>query len=484
MHSFDLSLEHITKVEGNASLHLKVVDGKVADVKFAIMEYKRFFTEAMKGKDVAAIPAHLARICGTCSNSHIMCSIEACENALGISPSPQTKILRVLTMHGLMIRDHALHLYLFSMPDIFGKDAFLDLDESDPVQHQFLHDGFDVKSAGNFLATLIAGRSVHATNPVIGGFLKFPDQSEVNEAIKKLQNIRPAVLRLIEVFKNAPSHFDRKTKYMALVPGDTFGYINGTIVTSSGEKYEEKDFRSHLERTVLPYSQAVAFTYSGEGYMVGALARMNLAKDKLHPKTTESLGDTLNLFPSTDIYRNNLAQAIEILHSVDESIDILSKNVFKPEPLVKGEVKESVGVGVIEAPRGTLYHKVVLGADGKVTGGEVVVPTGQNQINIERDIAILVQNLIDKPEYAEGSPEAKDKINLEIEKLIRAYDPCMSCAAHFLKVEWEEKQWYNSSRKESLWNKFLVRGFFCVMPGPVQKTSYKPKKSARKISIN
>lgn len=439
MHSFDLNMEHITKVEGNASLKLKVEEGKVTDVKFAIAEYKRFFTEALKGKAIGAVPAHLARICGTCSNAHIICSIEACENALGIEPSAQTKLLRALTVHGLIIRDHALHLYLFSMPDIFGKDAFLDLDESDSVQHQLLHDGFDTKSAGNFLATLIAGRSVHATNPVVGGFLKFPDQAGVDEAIKKLQSVRPAVLRLIEVFKNAPFHFDRKTKFMALVPESSFGYTSGSIVTSTGENYPEGEFRSHLERTVLPYSQASAYTYKGEGYMVGALARINLAKDKLHSKTKESAADALKLFPSTDIFYNNLAQAIEILHSVDESIDILSNNKFAPEPVVKAENKNAVGIGVIEAPRGTLYHKIVLGADGKVKEGEVVVPTGQNQINIERDIAVLVQSLIDKPEYADGSEETKGKIGLEIEKLIRAYDPCMSCASHFLKVEWEEK---------------------------------------------
>lgn len=442
MHTVDLSLEHITKVEGNASLRLKIEDGKVSDVKFQAEEYKRFFTEAMKGKAVNAIPAHLARICGTCSNSHMMCAIEACENALGIKPSEQTKVLRALTMHGLMIRDHALHLYLFCMPDIFGKDAFLELDENDPIQHQVLHDGFDMKSAGNFLATLIAGRSVHATYPVIGGFLHFPDEAGVNEAIEKLKNIRPAVLRLIEIFKNAPWHFDRKTKYMGLLPDESYGYITGKIKTSEGEIFEEKDFRNHLEKTVLPYSQAIGYTYEGEGYMVGSLARLNLAKEKLHTKTLESIPEVLNLFPSTDIYYNNLAQAVEILHSIDESIDILSKNKFVTEPLVKqaGVPKAgAVGIGVIEAPRGTLYHKVVMDNDGKIESGEVVVPTGQNQINIERDVAVLVQRLIDSPENSGKleSDEIKQKITFEIEKLIRAYDPCISCAAHFLKVEWE-----------------------------------------------
>ncbi|MGC9968500.1 MAG: nickel-dependent hydrogenase large subunit [Minisyncoccia bacterium] len=429
MHTFDLTMEGITKVEGSAGLSLHVEEGKVTDVKFAITEYKRFFTEAMKGKSVMAIPQHLARICGTCSNAHLMCSIEACEHALGIEPTAQTKTLRALTMHGLMIRDHALHLYLFSMPDIFGKDAFLDFDENVEAEHQLLHDGFGVKGAGNFLATLVAGRSVHAVYPTIGGFLKFPDEAGVAEAIKKLESVRPAALRLIEIFKNAPFHFDRKTQFMALVPDGSYGYIDGTIITSKGEVFPEREFHRHLEQVVLPYSQASAYLYGGEGYMVGALARLSIAKDKLHPRTKESLGDVLDLFPSTDIFYNNLAQAIEILHSIDESIDILKNNKFVPEPIIKVPNREATGVGVVEAPRGTLYHKVVIGADGLVKEGEVIVPTGQNQVNIEKDIATLVQGLLpDTP---------KEKIEFEIEKLVRAYDPCMSCAAHFLKVKWD-----------------------------------------------
>ena len=432
MHTFDLSMEHITKIEGAASLSVKVEDDKVKEVKFQTVEYKRFFTEALKGKPIMAVPAHLARICGTCSNAHIMCAIEACENALGITPSEQTRLLRVLTFHGLIVRDHALHLYLFSLPDIYNKDSFLEFDENNPEEHQLLHDGFDIKAAGNFLATLIAGRSVHATYPTIGGFLHFPDKDGISEAAKKLTAIRPAALRIIEVFKKAPFHFDRKTKYMALVPEKSFGYINGKIVTSKGESYGEDKFRDHLEHVVLPYSQASAYQYEGEGYMVGSLARINLAKDKLHPKTKESLGEVLNLFPSTDIYYNNLAQAIEILHSVDEAIEQLSTVNFAPEPMVKKPNRDAVGVGVVEAPRGTLYHKIVLGANGMIKEGEVIVPTGQNQINIERDVGTLIERLL-----PEDLP--KEKIEFEIEKLIRAYDPCMSCAAHFLKVDWNGK---------------------------------------------
>jgi sulfhydrogenase subunit alpha len=429
MHTVDLKFDHFTKVEGAATLDVAIRDGKVEEVHFKIEEYKRFFTKAMEGKPIIALPQLLARICGTCSNAHILCSIEACEHALDIEPSPQTKFLRQLTMYGLNIRDHALHLYLFAMPDIYGKDAFLDFDENDPEQHQLLHDAFEMKSAGNYLATIVAGRSVHATYPTIGGFAHFPSKEEIDEAIKKMENVRPAVLRLVEVFKKAPFHFDRKTSFMSLVPKDIYGFIDGVIKTDDGEIIEENDYRDHLERVVLPYSQASAYQHKRGSYMVGSLARMNLAKDLLHPKTKESAGSTLDMFPSTDIFMNNVAQAIEILHSLDHAIEILKSNQIISESIIKKEPTDAVGLGVVEAPRGTLYHKYDLGKDGLVKSGEVIVPTGQNQVNIEEDIFVLIQNLL---------PDApQEKMKFEVEKLIRAYDPCMSCAAHFLKVNWK-----------------------------------------------
>ncbi|KKS38341.1 MAG: hypothetical protein A3G49_06035 [Candidatus Sungbacteria bacterium RIFCSPLOWO2_12_FULL_41_11] len=424
----DLNLDRLTKVEGSASLEIRVRGGKVEYARFKINEYKRFFTKALEGKPIIALPQLLSRICGTCSNAHILASIEACEHALDIEPSEQTKILRDLTMDGLNIRDHALHLYLFSMPDIFGKDAFLDFDENNPVEHQMLHDGFEIKAAGNFLASLIAGRSVHATYPVVGGFTHFPEKDGIEEAVKKLEAARPAVLRLIDVFKNCPFSFDRQTKFMALVPKDKYGFIDGCIQTGEGECIEERDYREHLEHVVLPYSQASAYKHSRGSYMVGALARVNLAKHLLHPKTKEMLADTLSIFPSTDVFRNNLAQAVEILHCLDSALEILKTFEFKAEPVIKKPPREAVGVGVVEAPRGTLYHQYHLAKSGIVTEGEVIVPTGQNQINIEEDIFALVQKLLPSAE--------KEQIQFEVEKLIRAYDPCMSCAAHFLKVKW------------------------------------------------
>ncbi len=429
----NINLEHITKIEGDASISITVEDGKATKAQFKTEEYKRFFTEAMKGKSVLAIPAHLSRICGTCSNAHVLAAIEACEMALDIQPTKQTEMLRALTMHGLTIRDHALHLYLFCMPDLYGIDAFLDMDENDPHQNQLLHDAFNIKAAGNMLATVIAGRSIHAMYPAIGGFIKFPDEIQIKETIEKLESVREASLRLVTEYVNAPFNFDRHTDYMALLPDEGYGYINGRVRTSKGEIYDEKRYRELVEHVVLPYSQASAYQYKGDSYMVGALARMNIAQGKLHPKTIESCKGALALFPSTNIFHNNLAQAIEVVHSIDESIELLKNNKIEKEPLIKKPYRDAIGIGVIEAPRGALYHKLHVGEDGKIIEGEVIVPTGQNQINIEEDCGRLVEDLV-----AKGITD-EEEITFELEKLIRAYDPCMSCAAHFLKVKLDIK---------------------------------------------
>lgn len=426
--SADICIDGLSKIEGNASIEIKIEDNKVKGVHFKIAEGKRFFTRSMEGKPIAAIPQLLSRICGTCSNAHLLCAIEACERALDITPSDQTMALRHLTMYGLNIRDHALHLYLFAMPDLFGKDAFLEFDENDPLQHQLLHDAFEIKAAGNYLSTIIAGRCVHAMNPTIGGYFKIPTQEEVDEAISKLEAIRPAALRLIKVFEDCDFRFDRKTHYMGLVSEEKFCFLEGIIINDTGERIEEKNFADHLEHVVLPYSEASAYTYHGKSYLVGALARINLEKDILHKDTIASLGKTLDRFPSTNIFDNNLAQAIEVLHSIDDALELLRSHTFKKEALIKKPNRDAVGVGVIEAPRGLLFHQIELQKDGKIKQGKVVVPTGQNQVNIEADVGKLVEDLLPKMD--------RDKIPAEIEKLIRAYDPCISCAVHFLKVKW------------------------------------------------
>ena len=424
MKKADISIQNISKVEGHAGLDVKVRDNKVQAVHIRFTDNKRFFTQAIRGQNIKVIPQMVARICGTCSIAHTMCSIEAVEKALGIEVTNQTSLLKKLITYGLIIRDHALHLYIFSLPDVFGKDSVLDFDWK---ENKFLHDGFSIKKAGNMLSTAVGGRAVHAPLPQIGGFSKIPDAKALEDCYEQLEAAREKLPDMLEIFSNSNVDYTRKTNFVGLKAAK-FDFLEGELCSTTGVCVPEKAFFSHLEKTVLPYSQAVGYRFKGKTYMVGALARINLNKDALHKKTRKDAGKYLKTFPSDNIFHNNLAQGIEIMHSIDHSMEIIENTNFGNEKPVSFEPEESEGVGVIEAPRGTLFYRLSMNSKGVVKEGTIVVPTQQNQINMELDIKKLVQESINKL--------SREQIELEIEKLIRAYDPCISCATHFLKVNW------------------------------------------------
>ena len=424
MHQGDLniSISKLSKIEGHADLDIKIRDGKVEDVNLRVMENKRFFEQAVKGRPYRSVPQLVSRICGTCSIAHLTGCIEAVEKTLGLSPSPQTILMRKLTMYSLMIRDHALHLYYFILPDVFGLDSILELaDKKKELIHQSLH----VKEAGNNLSNLIAGRAVHAPFEQIGGFSHLPEKEKIEPAIKELKSVRRFVLELAEILYNCEWEFKRKTNFVALTTPD-FSFLEGVIKSTSGAVIEEENYWDHLQNVVVPYSKASGFEFEGKEFMVGALARINLNKESLHPNTKKDMKKYLDVFPSNNIYHTNLAQAIEILHSIDHSIEILENTEFKKEQIIKPSKEDGEGAGVIEAPRGTLYYWLAIN-EGKIRYVNLVIPTAQNLVNIREDIRNLVQPLI---------KDGEEVIRTEVEKLIRAYDPCMSCASHFLKINW------------------------------------------------
>ncbi|MBU0760139.1 MAG: nickel-dependent hydrogenase large subunit [Nanoarchaeota archaeon] len=485
MKTVDISIQNISKVEGHADLDVKVVNGKVEKVKLALTDNKRFFTEAIRGQTIDSLPQAVARICGTCSIAHTMCCIEAIERALGVKVSEQAMALKKLTMYGMMIRDHALHVYLFSLPDVFGKDSVLDFVGEEA---QYLKDSFVVKRAGNNLSTVVAGRAVHAPYPVVGGFMETPKDNDLKALIPELKEARERMMKVLGVYAKAKVDYVRETNFVAL-SGPEFNFLGDYILTSDGKKIPEENYFEHLDKVVIPYSQAVGYEFEDDTYMLGALARLNLNKDKLHKNTKKDCARYLKMFPSNNIFLNNLAQAIEIVHSIDHSIEIIQGWKFKSEAPPKLEYKDCEGVGVIEAPRGLLYYKLALKKDGTIKEGRIITPTQQNQINMELDIKKLVQAEIDK-RTGEGSGvgverdsgsggsvkgkgelgggnysgvgskkglggedfggggksglgelgvKDKEEIQYEMEKLIRSYDPCISCATHFLKVNWDEK---------------------------------------------
>jgi len=421
--TFDINIKDISKTEGHANLEIKVRNGKVENVKLKISENKRFFTQGVRNKPFISVPQLVSRICGTCSIAHMTCNIEAIEKALGIKPSEQTMTLRKLAMYGTMIRDHAMHLYFFSLPDLLGKDSVLDFDES---QNHLLEQAFAVKAVGNNLSKVVAGRAVHAPYEQIGYFSNIPKKEEIKKLIAELKSNRENILDLIKIFYDCDFKLERERRFVALVTDD-FSFLEGVVKTSDGETIPEGDYWDYVDRVVIPYSQATGFEFEGKEYVVGALARMDLNRYALNKNTNRDVGKFLKVFPSKNIFHNNLAQAIEILNSIDNSIEILESTHFNVEKIPKIKIKEGKGVGVVEAPRGTLYHMVDLDKNGKLRYANFVIPTAQNQIEMQNDIKILVQKIIDKD---------KHYIQHEVEKLIRAYDPCMTCATHFLRIKW------------------------------------------------
>jgi sulfhydrogenase subunit alpha len=428
-HDLNISINKLSKIEGHADLDIVIRDREVQSVHLRVEENKRFYTKAVEGKPAVSVPQLVSRICGTCSVAHLTCAIEAVEKALGIIPSAQTILMRKLMMYSLMIRDHALHLYFFALPDIFGIDSILDLPDKDK---DLIHEALHIKEAGNNLSILIGGRSVHAPFETVGGFTNEIDKKKIKPIIKELKNVRKYILNIAEIYLKSGFELKRKTNFVALKTSD-FSFLEGKICSTSGLCLEEKDYGGHLKDIVTPYSQALNYELDGREYMVGSLSRLNLNKDALHKETKKSMKKYLDLFPSYNIYDNNLAQAIEIMHSIDHSIEILENNDFKKEALATAKKQDGEGVGVIEAPRGTLYYKFKI-KEGKVVKADIITPTAQNLINMREDLRQLVSVVChsDKPE------ETWEKlIKKQAEKIIRAYDPCMSCASHFLKINWK-----------------------------------------------
>jgi coenzyme F420-reducing hydrogenase alpha subunit len=421
---FELEIKNISKIEGHTHIDIKAKNGKVSSCKLKISENKRFFTTAIKGAKYSMVPVTMSRICGTCSSAHVLCATEAVERAFGVKPSEQTFVLRNLLMYASQLRDHAMHLYFFCLPDLFNKDSVLDFNDK---ELEWVKDGFAIKAAGNLLATVIGGRPIHPHFPLIGGFSKIPEKEALENAKKQLIAVRPKILKIIDLFYNDKSTFKRKTNYVALVNND-FNYLKGVLKTAKGTLIKEENYGDHLQKVVLPYSTALGVEFESKEYMVGSLARMNLNKESLNKNTARDAKKYLDVFPSDCIFRNNLAQAIEMLHDLDASLELLDYD-FKKEAPVAVKPRAGVGVGVVEAPRGTLYYHIEFDSNGVVKNASICIPTQQNIIHLEKDIAGYVEQMLAKK-------MSKTRIGHEVEKMIRAYDPCMSCATHFLKINW------------------------------------------------
>jgi coenzyme F420-reducing hydrogenase alpha subunit len=419
-----IKLDTITKIEGHARLKVKVKKGEVKEARIEVYEGARFFEGILKGRRYDEV-AHLAsRICGVCSQAHLITALKAIEEALNIKNSEQTELLRELLLIGQIIQSHSLHLYFLGLPDYLGFENAIAMASKYPKE---VKRALKIKRLGNDICTKIGGREVHSITAVLGGFSKIPKQEELDELLKEVKTAKKEILKTVNLFENLLyPKFERKTEYIALRKENTYALLHGNISSTEGLNITHDLYNEYLEEYAKGYSTAKFVVSEGKGYMVGALARLNLNRRMLSKDARIFLKKSKFNFPNYSPFVNNFAQALELVHLVDRAIEILENLRIRDEKPIKFKPKSGHGISATEAPRGMLIHEYELNKKGDVAKANIITPTTQNLKNIEDDIKVFLPGILDKSE---------DEVKLELEKLIRSYDPCISCSTHFLKLD-------------------------------------------------
>ncbi|GJQ60075.1 MAG: Ni/Fe hydrogenase subunit alpha [Candidatus Scalindua sp. AMX11] len=427
MHDFHADIEHITRVEGHGNIVIDVKGGKIRTLRMDIVESPRFFEAMALGRTYSEVAHITSRICGICAVTHTTTSIKAIESALDFNPSVQTIKLRKLLLNAEFIQSHILHLYFLAAPDFFGTGSVFGMvgDNKEDVLR-----GMRLKTLANELCALVGGRHIHPITLKIGCFSKNPEPRELSDFKKRIEDSRDEMDETVKFFKNLKiPEFERETEYISLTQPDEYALYDGKIKSSdSGEEIETSDYLDRVREFMVTHSTAKHAKSKRDSYMVGALARFNNNYDQLHPKAKESAMEMGLRHPCYNPYMNNIAQVVETVHCFEESICLIDDLISAGLKDEKREIgpKKGRGVGATEAPRGTLYHEHKLDETGKVTYANYIIPTAQNLANIENDLLSIVPTLLNKQ---------KEEIIVDIEMLVRAYDPCISCATHLMKVE-------------------------------------------------
>lgn len=424
-----IKLNHITKVEGHASLEIEIDKGLLTKCNLQAIEGARFFEGIVVGKHFNDVKEITSRICGICSVAHSMASLHAVENALNVQVSQQTKLLRELMTIGERIRSHATHLYFLSLPDFLGYESALQMA---PKYQEEVENALALMKIGNIIVEKVGGRQMHPVSSVVGGFTHVPSNTDRKMLQEELKKYRLAAINTLKIFLelNYPD-IQQKIEHMSLEQDNTFPLLTGDVISDNGFRMHPSEYKKFLTEYLTPYATSKFAIKEGKEYMTGALARVNTNYFKLSKDVRAMLDGSTISFPSKNPFHNLVAQAIELVHWLDRGIDILD-NEFTFEGLPKIGNKAGLGISATEAPRGILYHEYDIDENGIIKSCNIITPTVQNLANMELDIKTYVQQMLDKK-------KKQNHIVMEIEKLIRAYDPCFSCSTHFLQVDWKEE---------------------------------------------
>jgi sulfhydrogenase subunit alpha len=428
MTQVNINVHHLTRVEGHGNIVLNVKDGKIEELKWIVTESPRFFEVMMRDRYYEDVNHIASRICGICSISHSTVSLQATERAFGVRPSEQTILLRKLLFNAEVIESHILHVMFLAAPDFLGVGSVFPLADT---HKDLVVMSLRLKRLAYNLAEALAGRKTHPLSCIVGGFAKLPQYSELEALRKRLEDALVDLAAIVDLFKTLKiPDFQRETEYIALKDDNEYAFINGQIASSDTGLTPVDNYLNVTNEFCVPHSTAKYTKNARDSYMVGALARFNINHEKLSQKAKSAADDLGLVAPSFNPFMITVAQLVEVIHVVEHSIqiiDLLFEKGLKDEP-VRVNPKRGKGISAVEAPRGILFHDYTYGEGGILREANCVIPTNQNHNNIQKDFETLVPLILGKPE---------DEIRHTMEMLVRAYDPCISCSAHMLKVSFK-----------------------------------------------
>jgi sulfhydrogenase subunit alpha len=424
-----IDVRNLTRVEGEGSLHLRVRDGVVESAHLEIFEAPRYFERLVVGRTMDEVIDIVARICGICPVAYQMTAVHAAEQAFGVTIDPATADLRRLLYCGEWVESHALHVYLLHLPDLLGYPSALDLAKD---HRATVEAGLRLKRAGNAIVARIGGRAIHPVSVRVGGFSRVIRREEIASLRPDLEEARRIADETVDLLERVdPPSFRRPARLVALRAPAEYPMNVGRIVSNDGLDIAASDWESMFVERQVPWSHALqAVGRDGRPYLLGPAARVTLDAAQLHPRAAEALvrlggADRIAEEPHWSI----AARAIELVHAVNEAIDIVDGYEPPATATLPWVPRASVAAWATEAPRGLLFQRYRLDADGHVVEARIVPPTSQNQAAIEADLAAFAPTILDRP---------RDEVRHLLEQLIRSYDPCISCATHFLDLEVED----------------------------------------------
>ena len=422
-----IKVDYLARVEGEGALLVKIKEGQVTDVKLKIFEPPRFFEAFLRGRKFTEAPDITARICGICPIAYQMSACHAMEDACGVCVEGPLRALRRLIYCGEWIESHALHIYMLHAPDFLGYESAIHMakDHRDIVQR-----GLQLKKAGNEVVSLLGGREIHPINVRVGGFYKVPSKSELAPLAERLEWARDAALETVRWVAAFPfPDFEQDYEFVALNHPDEYPFNEGHIVSNKGLDIDVHDYDANFVEEHVQWSNALHSTIKGRGaYFCGPMARFNLNFEKLRPVAKQAAAEAGIAGVCRNPFKSIIVRSLEVLHACEEALAIIDGYEMPDRPALEVQPRAATGYGATEAPRGSLYHRYRIDDDGVILDAKIVPPTSQNQKTIESDLWRFVPPRIDLP---------NDKLTWQCEQAIRNYDPCISCATHFLNLKVE-----------------------------------------------